>query len=153
MDKKLRRNIYIDKAVWEQLPSYINCSRSEFFEKQAIKQIYCSDDIKQLEKEIEYIKLKKKQLELDEQNLQDRIQALEKQKEINTKNRNIINDTMETIRAVNENEGQIDKKRIKFIANSHLIEFEYIYSLCERDGTLNIVEKPIKINPNKLNEI
>lgn len=55
MSKKVRRNIYIDKDKWESLPKYIDCSRSEWIEKQITKQINCNDSVKELEMKIDNI--------------------------------------------------------------------------------------------------
>ena len=80
---KIKRNITIDAEVWENLPKYISCSRSAFFEEQALKQINSFDDIERIELKLELLENNQKKLEMDKKDLQAQKEYILKQRDKN----------------------------------------------------------------------
>lgn len=72
MGKKVRKAITIDKEIWEMLPSYIDTSRSSFFEKQARRQINCNDKVEEINLKLKEIENKKNDLNLEETILKEK---------------------------------------------------------------------------------
>lgn len=131
---KIRRNITVDPYLWEQLPKYISGTRSSFIEMCINKQIYCNDDVDELERQIAELEIQKRNIETEILIKQNKIKELKELRELNNKNRLILEKAMHTIRLVYENESYIDKHRIKFIANRHNIDLNIILEQCKKEN-------------------
>lgn len=137
---KIKRNITIDEDVWNNLPKYITCSRSAFFEQQAIKQINSFDDIERIELKLKMLESNRKKLELDEKDLKAQRKFIIEQREKNKNDFEIREKAMHTIRKVVDNEGAIELSRIKFIANNHILDFHVLVEKCESEN-IKIIDR------------
>lgn len=139
MSNKVRRNIYIDKDKWESLPKYIDCSRSEWIEKQIIKQISCNDSVKELEMKIDNINKTLQKVQFEKKNAEDLLEQMKLQRDLNDKNFELIEEAMKLVRLVNQNEGAIEENRIIFIADSKKISPQLILDKAKADSTIKIL--------------
>lgn len=122
MGKKVRRNISIDEEIWEMLPSYIDTSRSSFFEKQARRQINCNDRVEEINLKLDAIENKKNDLIIEEKLLKEKREHILKTREKNKNNFELREKAMKIIREVVENQGAIEIRQIKVIAKNHVLE-------------------------------
>ena len=115
---KIRRNVYVEESLWNRLPQYIDCSRSEWIEKQIYKQINCNNDIGELERKMNHLDQVMRDIKFEKDNLKSEYEMKIKQQKLNDKNFQLIEGAMGTIRLVHQNEGVIEETRIEYIANS-----------------------------------
>lgn len=135
------KSININNDVWDKIDNYIDCSKSEWIEKQMIKQIYCNDDETKLIKKIEALESEINNLEYEKQIVMDSLKELQKVKENNRNNQNLILKAMSTIRTVNNNEDCIEKNRVEFIANTYNIPSEVLFDEIRIDSRIKLIEK------------
>ena len=114
----IRRNIYVEESLWNRLPQYIDCSRSEWIETQIYKQINCNNDIGELKRKMNHLDQVMRDIKFEKDNLKSEYEMKIKQQELNDKNFQLIEGAMGTIRLVHQNEGVIEETRIEYIANS-----------------------------------
>lgn len=140
MGEKVRRNIYIDKDKWDSLPNYIDCSRSEWIEKQITRQINCNDSIKELEMKIERFNQSLQDIQFEKKTAEDKLNQMKIQRELNNKNFELIEEAMSLIRLINENEKAIEESRIKYIANQRKISFNILLEKAESDKNIKLIK-------------
>lgn len=133
MGKKIRKNIYIDEEIWEMLPSYIDTSRSSFFEKQARRQINCNDKVEEINLKLDAIETKKNDLLVEEKLLKEKRDHILKTREMNKNNFELREKAMSIIRNVVNNQGAIERRQIKLIAKNHVLEPDILIEQAETE--------------------
>lgn len=139
--KKPRRNISISDNVWNEIDKYITCSKSEWIEKQMIRQITCNNNELIIQRKLEAINNSINDLEIERDNLKDQLQQIREQKELNSKNFKLIEDSMTMIRLINRNEGAIEETRIEYIANQRNIATYILIEKTKEDSSINFIPK------------
>lgn len=124
---KIRASITIDKNVWNLLKYRLPCSRSNFFEQQAIKYLNSSDQIAELQEKI-------KNNELETQQMKMELEKLISIKKENDKNKELIEKAMIVIRDINFQNNFISQDQLNFISQAHNISKEVIEAKCKDEN-------------------
>jgi len=139
---KIRVNITVDKYAWEQLPKYISIGKSTWINQQIWKQINSVDNIDEINMQIDAIEYQERTLANDKSLLIEKREFIQEQRKNNEKNLKIINDAMMLIRTIVGKQGYIEKSRVQFIANKHVLDVNVLLSQCEKE---NIDVKDIEV--------
>lgn len=142
MGKKKRINIYIDEDEWEKLQFNIEGSRSDWVNRQIIKQNQAVDDVEVIDIEIQSIENQEKALALDKSNLIERKEMILKAREDNEANIMIREEAMSTIRVIASNYPYVELDRVKRIASNHVIDVNVLIKQMKIEG---IVVKDVPI--------
>ena len=122
LSEKGRKSIYVNNWVWDTLQKNINMNLSQWVEQQALKVITNPDDLQKINLKIKMLDHDIKTLQLEKEELLNRKEEIVNKRRENKDNLEIINEAMKTIRKVVENEGAIERSRIKFIANKYVLD-------------------------------
>lgn len=147
MGKKKRINIYIDEDEWEKLKFNIEGSRSDWVNRQIIKQNQAVDDVEVIDMEIQSIENQEKSLALDKSNLIERKEMILKAREDNKTNIMIKEEAMSTIRVIASNYPYVELDRVKRIASNHVIDVNVLIKQMKIEG---IVVKDVPIIKEEL---
>lgn len=142
---------YCDPKDWQELPSNINCSCSEFLRQCISKQINKSDKITELRKRLLEKENEKKIIELEIKDIKESILNLENEQLQNENNQLLIYNKMDIIRTVAENENGITEKRITTIANDEIKPYVLIRE-AKRQG-IKIIDNDEQNNSKVLNKV
>ena len=124
---KVRRNIYIDRDVWDLLEYKLPCSRSSFFERKAREYLNLNDELEELKRELKEHKSIVKDMESE-------IERLEKLRELNNKNENLIEQAMITIRRAFFKLGYVEESTVIGVANINGLSFDILEKECRKQG-------------------
>ena len=124
---KVRRNIYIDKDVWDLLEYKLPCSRSSFFERKAREYLNLNDELEELKRELKEHKSIVKDMESE-------IERLEKLRELNNKNENLIEQAMVTLRRAYFRIGYVQESTLIGVANINGLSIDVLEKECKKQG-------------------
>ena len=125
-NNKVRKNIYIDKDVWDLLEYKLPCSRSSFFERKAREYLNLNNELEELKRELKEHKSIVKDMESE-------IERLEKLKERNNKNEALIQQAMLTIRRPFFKQGYVEKSTVIGVADSNGLDYEILEKQCKKE--------------------
>ena len=83
MGTKKRINIYVDSDEWDKLQRNIDCSRSEWINRQIKKKNECIDEVEEINLKLKEIDEAKRTMFFDEKALMERKEEILKQRKIN----------------------------------------------------------------------
>ena len=124
---KVRKNIYIDKDVWDLLEYKLPCSRSSFFERKAREYLNLNNELEELKRE-----LKEHQSIVKE--MENEIERLEKLKESNNHNEKLIEQAMITIRRAFFRLGYVEQSTVIGVANINGLSFDILEKECKKQN-------------------
>ena len=124
---KVRKNIYIDKDVWDLLEYKLPCSRSSFFERKAREYLNLNNELEELKKE-----LKEHQSIVKE--MENEIERLEKLRETNNQNAKLIEQAMMTIRRAFFRLGYVEKSTVIGVANINGLSLDILEKECRKEN-------------------
>lgn len=124
---KVRRNIYIDKDVWELLEYKLPCSRSSFFEKKAREYLNLNNEVEELEREL-------KEHQSIIKDIESELDKLKKLRENNNKNESLIEQAMITIRRAYTKQGYVESATVMGVANINGLSFDILIKECKKQG-------------------
>ena len=107
---KVRKNIYIDKDVWDLLEYKLPCSRSSFFEKKAREYLNLNNELEELKREL-------KEHQSIIKDMESEIERLEKLKEMNNKNETLISEAMLPLNRAFNKQGYVENSTVIRVAN------------------------------------
>lgn len=125
--KKVRKNIYIDKDVWDLLEYKLPCSRSSFFEKKAREYLNLNNELEELKRELKEHQSIIKDMELE-------IERLERLRELNNKNEKLIEQAMIPINRAFNKLGYVQKSTIIGVANINGLDIDILEKECLKQG-------------------
>ena len=121
---KVRKNIYIDKDVWDLLEYKLPCSRSSFFERKAREYLNLNNELEELKRELKEHKSIVKDMESE-------IERLEKLKESNNQNEKLIEQAMIPIRRAFLRLGYVEKSTVIGVANINGLDVSILEKECK----------------------
>lgn len=124
---KVRKNIYIDKDVWDLLEYKLPCSRSSFFERKAREYLNLNNELEELKRELKEHKSIVKDMESE-------IERLEKLKEMNNKNETLIAQAMIPINRAFFKLGYVEKSTVIGVADMNGLDFDILEKECKKQG-------------------
>ncbi len=124
---KVRRNIYIDKDVWDLLEYKLPCSRSSFFERKAREYLNLNNELEELKREL-------KEHQSIVKDMESEIERLEKLRELNNKNENLIEQAMIPIRRAFLRLGYVEESTVIGVANINGLSFDILEKECRKQG-------------------
>ena len=124
---KVRRNIYIDKDVWDLLEYKLPCSRSSFFERKAREYLNLNNELEELKREL-------KEHQSIVKDMQSEIERLEKLRELNNQNENLIEQAMIPIRRAFLRLGYVEESTVIGVANINGLSFDILEKECKKQG-------------------
>ena len=124
---KVRRNIYIDKDVWELLEYKLPCSRSSFFEKKAREYLNLNNEVEELEREL-------KEHQSIIKDIESELDKLKKLRENNNKNESLIEQAMISIRRAYTKRGYVEAATVMGVANINGLSFDILVKECKKQG-------------------
>lgn len=133
-DEKIRTTIYVNKDNWQNLHKYIDCTKSDWLDKVIERKVNQHDDVAQIERRMDEIKIIMKNLDDEFNFLSEERDAILKQRELNDKNFELIEQAMKTIRVVANNQGYIEQSRVEFIANKLNLKVQSLENEITRQG-------------------
>lgn len=133
-DDKIRTTIYVNKENWQNLHKYIDCTKSDWLDKVIERKVNQHDDVAQIERRMDEIKIMVKNLEDEFNFLSDERDAILKQRELNDKNFELIEQAMKTIRIVASNQGYIEQSRVEYLANKFNLKVKSLENEIKRQG-------------------
>ena len=133
-DEKIRTTIYVNKDNWQNLHKYIDCTKSDWLDKVIERKVNQHDDVAQIERRMDEIKIIMKNLDDEFNFLSEERDAILKQRELNDKNFELIEQAMKTIRVVANNQGYVEQSRVEFIANKFNLKVQSLENEIKRQG-------------------
>lgn len=124
---RINATFTIDKDVWQLARVLLPCDRSKFIERAIINYINSIDDIAQLEKEIED---DRQALAIKEHKLAE----MKRVRDENTRNKEKINNAMQTAFKIVLNHGEISEGQIRDIAHINLIDDVFLREQIVKQG-------------------
>lgn len=124
---KVRRNIYIDKDVWDLLEYKLPCSRSSFFERKAREYLNLNNELEELKREL-------KEHQSIVKDMESEIERLEKLRELNNQNENLIEQAMIPIRRAFLRLGYVEESTVIGVANINGLSFDILEKECKKQG-------------------
>ena len=124
---RINATFTIDRDVWQLAKVLLPCDRSKFIERAIVNYINSIDDIAQLEKEIND---ERQALAIKEHKLAE----MKKVREQNTRNKEKINQAMQTAFNIVLNHGEISETQIKDIANINFIDDVFLREQIVKQG-------------------
>lgn len=120
---KVRKNIYIDKDVWDLLEYKLPCSRSSFFEKKAREYLNLNNELEELKREL-------KEHQSIIKDMESEIERLERLRELNNKNEKLIEQAMIPINRAFNKMGYVQKSTIIGVANINGLDVDILEKEC-----------------------
>jgi len=142
-----RINFYGDLDEWEKLQRNIDCNRSKWLNEMIKKQNRCIDEVDEINLKIQSIENQEKTLAFDKSILIEQKKAILKQREINDKTFEVVENAMHTIREIVSNQGYIEDDRIKYVAKSHTLNPDVLFEQVEKE---QIKHQDIEIQHHKI---
>ena len=124
---KVRKNIYIDKDVWDLLEYKLPCSRSSFFEKKAREYLNLNNELEELKREL-------KEHQSIIKDMESEIERLEKLRESNNKNEKLIEQAMIPINRAFNKMGYVQKSTVIGVANINGLDIDILEKECLKQG-------------------
>ena len=124
---KVRKNIYIDKDVWDLLEYKLPCSRSSFFEKKAREYLNLNNELEELKREL-------KEHQSIIKDMESEIERLEKLRESNNKNEKLIEQAMIPINRAFNKMGYVQKSTVIGVANINGLDVDILEKECLKQG-------------------
>lgn len=124
---KVRKNIYIDKDVWDLLEYKLPCSRSSFFEKKAREYLNLNNELEELKREL-------KEHQAIIKDMESEIERLEKLRELNNKNEKLIEQAMIPINRAFNKLGYVQKSTVIGVANINGLDVDILEKECLKQG-------------------
>lgn len=124
---KVRKNIYIDKDVWDLLEYKLPCSRSSFFEKKAREYLNLNNELEELKREL-------KEHQSIIKDMESEIERLEKLRESNNKNEKLIEQAMIPINRAFNKLGYVQKSTVIGVANINGLDIDILEKECLKQG-------------------
>lgn len=124
---KVRKNIYIDKDVWDLLEYKLPCSRSSFFEKKAREYLNLNNELEELKREL-------KEHQSIIKDMESEIERLEKLRESNNKNEKLIEQAMIPINRAFNKMGYVQKSTVIGVANINGLDIGILEKECLKQG-------------------
>ena len=124
---KVRKNIYIDKDVWDLLEYKLPCSRSSFFEKKAREYLNLNNELEELKREL-------KEHQSIIKDMESEIERLERLRELNNKNEKLIEQAMIPINRAFNKMGYVQKSTIIGVANINGLDIDILEKECLKQG-------------------
>lgn len=124
---KINVTITINKDIWELAKVLLPCSRSNFIEQSIINYINSNDELETLRDEI---REEEQRIAIKKQKLKE----LEKVKELNTQNKEIINKALETVFKIVVNNKEISQTQIKDISRINKINESVLIEEIKKQG-------------------
>lgn len=160
MAKMKRKDITVDPDEWEKLKRNIDCTPSEWIRRQIKKQNECIDEVVEIDLRIKEIDNELSNLTFEKKELQERKDGILKQRKINEKNFEVINNAMNTVRKIvygvdgREGQGYIETTRLRHIAKKNVLDYDVLLKQCKKETIevkdLEIVrEEMIGLNTGK----
>ena len=134
MGTKKRINIYVDSDEWDKLQRNIDCSRSEWINRQIKKKNECIDEVEEINLKLKEIDEAKRTMFFDEKALMERKEEILKQRKINEESIEVREKAMKTIRIIEDNQGYIELDRIKHIAKKHVLNPDVLIKQCKKEN-------------------
>ena len=125
--KKVRKNIYIDKDVWDLLEYKLPCSRSSFFEKKAREYLNLNNELEELKREL-------KEHQAIIKDMESEIERLERLRELNNKNEKLIEQAMIPINRAFNKMGYVQKSTLIGVANINGLDIDILEKECLKQG-------------------
>ena len=141
MSEKIRTTIYVNKHNWNELGKYIDCKKSEWIDRQIEKRINQHDNVAEIERQMNEIKIMQRNLKEEFEILSEQKEQLITQRELNDRNFELLGKAMDTIRVIANNQGYVEKTRVEYIANKHNLKVETLMNQMQIE---NIVVKDIE---------
>ncbi|MBR2651741.1 hypothetical protein IKD48_03040 [bacterium] len=133
-DERIRTTIYVNKQNWNDLGKYIDCTKSDWINKVIERKVNQHDDVAELERKLKEIEIMQKNLQEEFEFLTDEKDAILKQRELNDKNFELIEQAMRTIRIVANNQGYVEQTRVEYIANKFNLKVQSLANEIKRQG-------------------
>ena len=124
---KVRKNIYIDKDVWDLLEYKLPCSRSSFFEKKAREYLNLNNELEELKREL-------KEHQSIIKDMESEIERLERLRELNNKNEKLIEQAMIPINRAFNKLGYVQKSTVIGVANINGLDIDILEKECLKQG-------------------
>ena len=124
---KVRKNIYIDKDVWDLLEYKLPCSRSSFFEKKAREYLNLNNELEELKREL-------KEHQSIIKDMESEIERLERLRESNNKNEKLIEQAMIPINRAFNKLGYVQKSTVIGVANINGLDIDILEKECLKQG-------------------
>ena len=124
---KVRKNIYIDKDVWDLLEYKLPCSRSSFFEKKAREYLNLNNELEELKREL-------KEHQSIIKDMESEIERLERLRESNNKNEKLIEQAMIPINRAFNKLGYVQKSTLIGVANINGLDIDILEKECLKQG-------------------
>ena len=124
---KVRKNIYIDKDVWDLLEYKLPCSRSSFFEKKAREYLNLNNELEELKREL-------KEHQSIIKDMESEIERLERLRELNNKNEKLIEQAMIPINRAFNKMGYVQKSTLIGVANINGLDIDILEKECLKQG-------------------
>ena len=124
---KVRKNIYIDKDVWDLLEYKLPCSRSSFFEKKAREYLNLNNELEELKREL-------KEHQSIIKDMESEIERLEKLKEMNNKNETLISEAMLPLNRAFNKQGYVENSTVIRVANMKGLDVDILEKECKKQG-------------------
>lgn len=124
---KVRKNIYIDKDVWDLLEYKLPCSRSSFFEKKAREYLNLNNELEELKREL-------KEHQSIIKDMESEIERLEKLKEMNNKNETLISEAMLPLNRAFNKLGYVENSTVIRVANMKGLDVYILEKECKKQG-------------------
>ena len=124
---KVRKNIYIDKDVWDLLEYKLPCSRSSFFEKKAREYLNLNNELEELKREL-------KEHQSIIKDMESEIERLERLRELNNKNEKLIEQAMIPINRAFNKLGYVQKSTLIGVANINGLDIDILEKECLKQG-------------------
>lgn len=134
MEERIRTTVYVNKHNWQELDKYIDCTKSDWINRQIERKIKQHDDIAEIERQMKEIEIVLDNLKEEFKYLSAERDAILKQRELNDKNFELIEKVMRTIRIVAKNQGYIEQTRVEYIANKFNLKVESLKNEIKRQG-------------------
>ena len=133
-DERIRTTIYVNKQNWQDLSKYIDCTKSDWINKVIERKVNQHDDVADIERKLKEIEIMQKNLQEEFEFLTDEKDAILKQRELNDKNFELIEQAMRTIRIVANNQGYVEQTRVEYIANKFNLKVQSLMNEIKRQG-------------------
>ena len=124
---KVRKNIYIDKDVWDLLEYKLPCSRSSFFEKKAREYLNLNNELEELRREL-------KEHQSIIKDMESEIERLEKLKERNNNNEALISEAMLPLNRAFNKLGYVKHSTVVGVAGMKGLDVSILEKECKKQG-------------------
>ena len=104
-----------------------------------IKKISCNNNEAIVQRKLDAVSMNIQDMEFERDNLKEQLKQIQEQKELNSKNFELIEDTMILVRRINHNEGAIEESRIEYIANQRNIADYILIERVKEDKSINLI--------------